>query len=101
MGNIIVGVPVESRHGAGVRPLCDRWRRADPSANRWGTLFKFSTGNDQFSWDVGAGLMGYFNEHIGLRGDIRYFRAFRGDVVHGLDLSGMNFWRASVGVVFR
>ena len=45
--------------------------------------------------------MGYFNEHIGLRGDIRYFRAFRGDVVHGLDLSGMNFWRASAGVVFR
>jgi hypothetical protein len=49
--------------------------------------------------------MGYFNEHVGLRGDVRYLRA-TSDLKSGvssLDLSGnqLHFWRASVGVVFR
>jgi hypothetical protein len=101
MGNIIVGIPVESRHGRGVRPYVTGGVGLIHLQIDGGTLFKFSTGNDQFSWDAGGGLMGFFNRHVGLRGDVKYFRAFNGGVVHGLDLSGMNFWRASVGVMFR
>ena len=36
-----------------------------------------STKND-FGLDVGGGVMGFFSDNVGLRGDIRYFRGFRG-----------------------
>jgi hypothetical protein len=57
-------------------------------------------------WNAGAGVMGYFNNHVGLRGDIRYLRGFKdlntGNTV--IDLSGNNnlrFWRLSAGVVLK
>ena len=48
-------------------------------------------------------MMGFFNEHIGLRGDLRYFRTFE-DSVAGFDLLNggrLRFWRFSGGVTFR
>ena len=57
-------------------------------------------------WNAGAGVMGYFNDHVGLRGDLRYTRGFE-DLNTGnqvLDLSGNNqlhYWRISAGVVLR
>jgi opacity protein-like surface antigen len=101
MGNIIVGIPVESRRGAGVRPYLTGGVGLIRTQIDGGVLFKASSGNNQFGWDAGAGVMGFFNQHIGLRGDLRYFRVFKGDVVNGLDLGTLNFWRLSAGVVFR
>jgi hypothetical protein len=48
---------------------------------------------------------GYFNDHVGLRGDLRYFRLL-GDnnpSPNDLDLalSSFNFWRGTIGVTFR
>jgi hypothetical protein len=34
-------------------------------------------GNDGGGWDVGGGVMGFFGERVGVRGDIRYIRAFQ------------------------
>ena len=73
-----------------------------------GDLFDEVTRND-FALNVGGGLNGYFNEHVGLRGDIRYFRSLQGDDgADGIiidprlfDLGEFDFWRASVGVSFR
>jgi hypothetical protein len=50
--------------------------------------------------------MGYFNEHVGLRGDIRYIRGFENLITGNtvVDLDGNNqlrFWRVSGGVVLR
>jgi hypothetical protein len=48
--------------------------------------------------------MGFFNSNVGIRGDVRYFRSFRGsdsDSLTGLALSDFNFWRGSVGVSFK
>ena len=28
-------------------------------------------------WNAGGGVMGYFAQHIGLRGDLRYLRGFK------------------------
>jgi hypothetical protein len=67
-------------------------------------LFTPSSSNNMLGWDAGFGVMGYFNDHVGIRGDIRYLRAtqsldtgagnlFNGDMIH--------FWRPSIGVVFR
>jgi len=32
--------------------------------------------NNQISWDLGGGLIAFFNRHVGVRGDVRYFHAF-------------------------
>lgn len=104
-GNVIVGIPVGGTRGAGVRPYVVGGlglirSQIDGNTN----LFRPSSSNNMLGWDLGAGVMGYFNDHIGIRGDIRYTRAtqsldtgvgnpFNGDIVH--------YWRPSVGVVIR
>jgi hypothetical protein len=48
--------------------------------------------------------MVFFTDNVGLRGDLRYFRSFAGDVDENdidLRLGGFHFWRASAGVTFR
>lgn len=66
--------------------------------------------------DIGAGIMAFMGDW-GVRGDVRYFRAFSRDegtiststtasgttsssVVTGL-LPGLDFWRANIGIAFR
>jgi opacity protein-like surface antigen len=60
--------------------------------------------NNHFGWDIGGGMIGYFGDHFGVRGDLRYFHAF-GDlellnlpIVEGAKL---DFGRFSGGVVFK
>ena len=53
---------------------------------------------------IARGVMGFFAQNVGLRGDVRYFRGFRGsssDTVTGLALSDFHFWRGSIGVTFK
>jgi hypothetical protein len=66
--------------------------------------------NDQFKfgWDVGGGLMG-FHGLIGFRADARYYRASNSSqfqttpsgVLTDRLLTGLNFWRANIGVALR
>ena len=105
MGNVIIGIPVGGTHGAGVRPYVVGGLGLIRSQIDGGTIATVSSSNNMFGWDAGGGVMGYFNEHVGLRGDMRYLRA-TSDLKSGvssLDLAGnqLHFWRASVGVVFR
>jgi hypothetical protein len=104
MGNVIVGIPIGGTHGSGVRPYAVGGIGLIRSQIDGGTLGNVSSSNNMFGWDAGAGVMGYFNQHVGLRGDMRYLRA-TSDLKSGissLDLSGnqLHFWRASIGVVF-
>ena len=46
-------------------------------------------------------MLGFFNDRVGLRGDITYFRSMTGNIVNGLDLGSLHFWRWSVGLVVR
>lgn len=105
MGNLIVGVPVGGTHGAGVRPYVVGGIGLIRSQIDGGTIARVSSSNNMFGWDAGAGVMGYFSDHVGLRGDVRYLRA-TSDLKSGvssLDLSGnqLHFWRATIGVTFR
>jgi opacity protein-like surface antigen len=60
-----------------------------------------------FGWDLGGGVMGFFNQHIGLRGDYRFLRATQD--INGSSIAGspfvngdrLHFSRVTVGVVFR
>jgi len=105
MGNIIIGIPIGGQHGGGVRPYAVGGIGLIRSQIDGGSVARVSSSNNMFGWDAGAGVMGYFNEHVGLRGDMRYLRA-TSDLRSGvtsLDLNGnqLHFWRASIGVVFR
>jgi hypothetical protein len=63
----------------------------------------FTTDNNGLGWDFGGGVIGFFGEHVGLRGDLRAFRAFRDLAVLGFVLndSKINYGRASVGLVLK
>ncbi len=54
---------------------------------------------------VGVGATGFINEHVGLRGDLRYFRGLRESDLEtnsfGLDFSKFSFWRPTAGLVVR
>ncbi len=101
-GNIIVGAPVGG-HGGSVRPyVVGGVGLIRSNVQDAAGLFDVTTKND-FGFDVGGGVMGFFAQNVGLRGDVRYFRGFRGssDNATGLGLSNFNFWRASAGVSFK
>jgi hypothetical protein len=110
MGNVIVGVPLGGTRGAGVRPFLTGGvgliRTQIDGGTLTGTITNVSSANNMFGWDLGAGVMGYFNDHVGLRGDIKYLRGFE-DMRTGITIIDTNapgqfhFWRAAVGVVLR
>jgi opacity protein-like surface antigen len=58
--------------------------------------------DNNFGFDVGGGVMGFFSDNVGLRGDIRFFRAINNND-NGVDvaLGDFRFWRGTVGVTFR
>ena len=99
-GNIIIGAS-----GGAIRPYVVggvgliRTNVQDLSG-----LFSATSKND-FGMDVGGGVMGFFSNSVGLRGDVRYFRGFRGtsdsDNAVGVALSDFKFWRGSIGVSFK
>jgi len=106
MGNVLIGGAPP--HSGGVRPYfvggfgLMRGLVSSPS-----NFFSDISRND-FALDVGGGLQGYFNEHVGLRGDIRYFRDLQGKSDDGFlldptqfELGHFSFWRGTVGVTFK
>lgn len=62
------------------------------------------TSND-FGWDAGGGVMVHFSQHVGIRGDVRYFYTF--DATRILNLGfldseqKLDFGRVSGAIVFR
>ncbi len=106
MGNVIIGVPIGGTHGASVKPFVTAGVGLLRTQIDGGTLASVQSSDNMFGWNAGAGVMGYFNNHVGLRGDIRYLRGFE-DLSTGntvIDLNGDNnlrFWRLSAVVVLR
>ncbi len=102
MGNLIIGIPVGGTHGAGVRPYVTGG--IGLVQTKIDTGIGDSTSND-FGFNVGGGVMGFFSNHVGLRGDVRYFRSFENNSTFdngiNIDLKNFDFWRGSIGVVIR
>jgi Outer membrane protein beta-barrel domain len=104
MGNFILGVPIGGTHGAGVRPFVSGGvglmrTHVDRSA-----VVDAPLTHNAFGYDIGAGMMGFFAQHVGLRGDVRYLRSLqdtdRGSGV-AVDPGRLGYWRFSAGVTFR
>jgi hypothetical protein len=70
----------------------------------------FTPDDSKAGGNIGFGLMGFMG-NWGVRGDIRYFRAFSStntstpssaaNAVANSVLPGLDFWRANIGVAFR
>ena len=60
--------------------------------------------SNDWGFNVGAGLTGFFADNVGIRGDVRYFRSLQDnepDDELDLALGDLRFWRGSVGITFR
>lgn len=103
MANLIVGVPGGGTHGKGVRPfgtlgvgLIRTKVNGAPEPN-----FFPAIDDNTFGVSGGLGLIGFMSEHVGLRGDVRYFRNFKDAGGNTVQFGEFHFWRAAVGVVIR
>jgi hypothetical protein len=103
MANLVIGAPIGGQSGPGIRPYAsggvgiirshidDAFDLFDVSSNDWG-------------FNAGAGIVGFFSDKVGIRGDIRYFRSLQDnepDDELDIALGDLKFWRGSVGITFR
>jgi opacity protein-like surface antigen len=105
MGNLIVGIPVGGQTGPGIRPYVTGGLGMVRSEID-GPFDDDGISKSDFAFSLGGGVMGYFNDHVGLRGDLRYMRTINSDLGDSdfdpeLGLGDFDFWRLSFGVVFR
>jgi hypothetical protein len=103
MANLKVGAPFGGQTGGGIRPYASggfgliKSRIDDPD-----DLFELNS--TDWGFNVGGGVTGFFNDNFGLQGDVRYFRSLQDnepDDEFDVALGSFNFWRGTVGVVFR
>lgn len=103
MPALVLGIPIGGQAGVGVRPYAVAGAGLLRRDVDFGSLNAIST-ND-FGYTLGGGVMIFLADHIGVRGDIRYFRAFQVDDISltGIDFEQgtFNVGRASAGLVFR
>ena len=98
MGNFLIGPkigPVQPYGLAGLGLIKSDFEFTNFSA--------LDTDNNKFGYDLGGGVMIFFGDHIGIRGDVRYFHSFQKLELIGisLDETKLDFGRGSVGVVFK
>jgi opacity protein-like surface antigen len=64
----------------------------------------FDVDSNELGFDVGGGVLFMAGEHIGIQGDIRYFRQLTDpepDNEFDIDLGSLDFWRATGGLAIR
>jgi opacity protein-like surface antigen len=100
---LIIGVPIGGQQGAGIRPYFTAGVGLVRRDFDFGSLLSLSKNDPAYS--LGGGVMGFLGDHVGLRGDVRYFRNFKVDEFSftgvSFDRGTFNFGRASIGAVFR
>ena len=63
----------------------------------------FAVKNNDFGFNVGGGFFAQFNENVGWRTDLRYFRALEDpseDNEFDIAVGNFDFWRATAGLTF-
>ena len=110
MANVIGAVPIGSE--AAVQPYVSGGLGGIQLRSNMLTIGGPATESNQmkFGGNIGAGVMA-FAGNVGIRGDVRYYRAFNNgvstnattpaDVFAQSLLSGLDFWRANVGIALR
>ena len=103
MVNAILGAPVGGTSGGGFRPYFSGGiGLMQTRVVETGTLFEVD--NSEFGVNLGGGVMGFVSDHLGFRGDLRYFRQLSDPVEDNefdIGLGDLDYWRASAGITFR
>jgi hypothetical protein len=103
MFNAIIGAPVGGTTGGGFRPyFSGGLGLMQSNVADAGSLFEVN--NSEFGINLGGGAMGFVSDHVGFRGDVRYFRQLSDpeeDNEFDIGLGDLDFWRATAGVTFR
>lgn len=98
MGNLVVGIPAGPLHpyvtgGVGII-------RRNIDFGTIGTLASFT--DTQFACNIGGGLSLMFSSHVGVNGDVRYFRNLKtGNLFLDVPTQKFNFTRGTVGLVIQ
>ena len=103
MANLILGIPIGGQRGKGFRPYV---------AGGLGMLKThvvdnaqlFNVSNNDLGVDIGVGALGFMTDHVGFRGDVRYYRDLQNPTNSGdftLATGNFDFWRGTVGLAFR
>lgn len=104
MVNLVGGVPIGGQGGWGLRPYAVGGIGLMRSqADGVEGFFDEVTQND-FGFNVGAGVSTFFNDNVGVRTDIRYFRALGGNDPADeefFNIADFDYWRWNAGVTFR
>jgi opacity protein-like surface antigen len=103
-GNLLIGIPIGGQKGVGIRPYALVGLGVIRSkVDAFGDVL--SLDNSEAAWDFGGGAMFFFGNHVGLRGDLRYFRTFGKvdfDLIDVLERPRrLDFARASAGLILR
>ena len=103
MANVILGVPVGGQAGPGIRPyVAGGLGMLKTHVANGDQLFNIT--NNDFGFDLGAGVIGFATDHVGFRGDVRYYRSLQDpqpDNEFDFGVGKFDFWRGTVGLAFR
>jgi opacity protein-like surface antigen len=100
MGNLVVGVPIGGDTGKSVKPYVTGGIGLFRATAKKSDFADRITSND-WAYNVGGGVMAFFNDHIGLRGDLRFMRTLKKGDNRFLQAGDLNFWRWNIGPSFR
>ncbi len=106
MGNLIIGAPIGGQKGPGVRPyVVAGVGLVKQKVNSPDQVVTGLNTND-FGFDIGGGVIGFFSDTVGVRGDFRYFRNFSAlnlaDIGNlNISTGTLNFWRVTGGLTLR
>lgn len=103
-GNVLLGIPLGGQKGFGIRPYgLVGIGAVRPNGDAFATQFELS--ETKVGWDFGGGVMMFFTSHIGIRGDVRYFRTFEALELLDIEIQNepehLDFTRGSAGFVVR
>lgn len=100
---LVLGVPIGGQQGLGIRPFVLAGAGLVRRNFDFGSLTSVS--QNDLAYTVGGGVMAFFSDHVGIRGDVRHIRNFRVDDISltgiNLERGTFNFSRASGAFVFR
>jgi opacity protein-like surface antigen len=103
MPSLVLGLPLGGQKGPGIRPFVLAGAGLVKRNFDFGTLG--DTSQNDLAYALGGGVMGFFSDHIGVRGDVRYIRNFRVDDFSltnvDFEKGTFNYGRATAAVVFR
>jgi len=106
-GNVMLGIPFGGQKGFGVRPYGVVGIGVIHAEGQAFETAGVDLNENKVGWDFGGGVLMFFTSHVGIRGDLRYFRTF--EALDFLDLEietqngpgDLDFTRGSVGFVVR